>query len=115
MKTTKRQIAVAATLILLGAFLLLISESRSASTFLRSHVAMPGLWELGFVVVAWQLIVASPIILAAAIARRSTVKPVRVTGNVFSLLSIISLVAINSFFTWVMVSWGMATDWTFTK
>lgn len=115
MKTTKRQFAVSATLIILGAVLLLVSESRIASAFLRYHVAMPGLWELGLVVVGWQLLVASPIILAAAIARRSTVKLVRVTGGVFSLLSIISLVAINGFFIWVMVSWGMATDWTFTK
>ncbi len=115
MRKRSSHTAVATALVLCGAILLLVSESRSASAFLKAHVPMPGLWELGFVVAGWQLVIAPPIILAATIARRSTAKPLRVTGGVLSLLSIISLVGINGFFTWVMISWGLATNWTFTK
>ena len=76
---------------------------------------MPGLWELAFVVVGWQLLVAPPVLLAAAIARGSSTWPARITGDALYLLSIISIVGLNGFFAWVMVSWGLATNWTFTK
>ena len=115
MKERKRQILVSAVIAAAGLALLLVAESRTCSRFLKSHVPMPGLWDLGFIVLGWQLLIAPPVLLAAAIARRSSAKLTRITGGVLSLLSIITLVGINAFFTWVMVSWGMATDWTFTK
>ena len=115
MNRITRQTAMAIALVLLGAVLLVASESRSASAFLKSHVAMPGLWELGFVVAGWQLVIAPPVLLAAVFARRASTSIARIAGGVLSLLSIITLLVVNGFFTWVMVSWGMATNWTFTK
>ena len=114
MKKGNRQILVATVVAAVGLALLLIAESRTCSRFLKSHVPMPGLWDLGFVVLGWQLLIAPPVFLAAAFARRSLAKPARITGGVLCLLGIISLAGFNSFFAWFMVSWGLATNWTFT-
>ena len=115
MKERTRQLLVSAVITSAGLALLLVAESRTCSRFLKSHVPMPGLWDLSFIVLGWQLLIAPPVLLAAAVARRSSAQPTRVTGGVISVLTIMILLGINAFFAWVMLSWGMATNWTFTK
>ena len=108
------QVHVTGIVVAAGLGLLFIAESRTCRAFLRSHVPMPGLWNLGLAVLGWQLLIAPPIFFAATIARRSPARPISIAGGVMVLVSIMSLVGLNAVFAWFMVSWGLATGWAFT-
>ena len=105
---------IAIAVIAVGVAMILVTESSAACAFLRENFPAPAFWMLLLPIVGYQLLAATPVFLVASFIRQSRRAWLRTTGGVITLFGIVALTFLNALFGWVIITWGMATDWRYT-